>query len=82
MKGTTITALRNGHYVTRNISFYKRIPKNDKMGDIAESLEDGLEEDSFVNQLQTMQENELQVRYPRRNRQRTQRFGQNIYDCY
>ena len=81
VKGTTITALRNGHYVTRNISFYKRIPKNDKMGDIAESLEDGLEEDSFVNQPQTMQENELQVRYPRRNRQRTQRFGQNIYDC-
>ena len=64
VKGTTITALRNGHYDTRNICSYKRIPKNDKMGDIAKSLEDGLEEDSFLNQPQTMQENELQVRYP------------------
>ena len=85
VKGTTITALRNGHYVTRNISFYKRIPRNDSSGDnsgdVGESIEDDLNEDSFVDQPQNVQENELQVRYPRRNRQRTLRFGQNIYDC-
>ena len=81
MKGTTITALRNGHYVTRNISFYKRIPKNDSIGDISETIEDDLNEGSFVHQPQNVQENELQVRYPRRNRQRTQKFDQNNYDC-
>ena len=84
VKGTTITALRNGHYVTRNISFYKRIPRNDSgdnSGDVGESIEDDLNEDSFVDQPQNVQENELQVRCPRRNRQRTLRFGQNIYDC-
>ena len=81
VKGTTITVLRIGHFVTRNISFYKRIPKNDNSGDVGESIEDDLNEDSFVDQPQNVQENELQVRYPRRNRQKTLRFGQNIYDC-
>ena len=81
VKGTTIKALRNGHYVTRNISFYKRIPKNDNIGDIGETIEDNLNDDNFVDQKQNVLENELQVRYPRRNRQRTQRFGQSIYDC-
>ena len=61
MKGTTITALRNGHYVTRNISFYKRILKNNSSGDVCESIEDDLNEDSFVDQPQNVQEDELQV---------------------
>ena len=62
-----MTALRNGHYVIRNISFYKRISKIDNIVCIGESIDDGLNQDSFVNQLQTVQENELQVRYPGRN---------------
>ena len=48
VKGTTIKALRNGHYVTRNISFHKHIQKNDSIGDICESID--LNEDSFVDQ--------------------------------
>ena len=29
VKGTMITACRDGHYVTRNISFYKKLPNRD-----------------------------------------------------
>ena len=47
--------------------FYKRMPKNDNIGDIGETTEDDLNEYSFVDQLQNLQENDLQVRYPRRN---------------
>ena len=81
VKRTTITALRNGHYVTRNISFYKRISKNNNSGDVGESIEDDLNEDSLVDQPQNVQENEPQVRYPRSNRQKDFEVGQNIYDC-
>jgi len=62
VKGTTIIALRNGHYVTSNISFYKRIPRNDNNCDICETIKDDLNDDSFVDQPQNVQENELQVR--------------------
>ena len=63
MKGTTITALRNRNYVTRTISFYKRMPKNDNIGDIGDSIEHDLNEDGFVDRQQNMQENELQLRF-------------------
>ena len=38
VKGATLMALRNAHYVTRNISFHKRIRKNENIGGIGESM--------------------------------------------
>ena len=76
VKGTAITAMRNGHYVTRNISFYKRILKKGNMVDFGEGIENDLNENTIVDPMQNMQENQLPARYPQRNRQRTQRFGQ------
>eukprot|EP00795_Rhopilema_esculentum_P015552 gene15552-6817_t len=81
IKGTMITACRNGHYVTRNISFFKPIQERKDLefyndADDEESLElpatgEGQQEEA---------DTQNNARYPQRIRRRVQRYGQNIYD--
>ena len=41
IKGTMITASRPGHYITRNISFYKKIQPQADKGEWIDSDEEG-----------------------------------------
>lgn len=71
VKGTMVTARRNGKFVTRNVSFFKSI-QNGNTDDSA------YEDDDIENQ--TVVTNSSGRRYPVRNRVAIQRYGQNIYD--
>ena len=82
INGTMVTASRPGHSITRNISFYKTIQPqpgkeewqdSDNMtGDLSGNVADEINQD---------RDNEVQGRrYPQRDRQPTQRYGQNIYE--
>jgi hypothetical protein len=72
VKGTMVTARRNGKFVTRNVSFFKSI-QNGNTDDSA------YEDDDIENQ--TVVTNSSGRRYPVRNRVAIQRYGQNIYDA-
>eukprot|EP00794_Sanderia_malayensis_P005832 gene5832-6530_t len=81
MKGTRVTVERKGHFITRNISHFKKLP--DGVYDFV--LQRNVNDDLFVddNTPETVEEEEerqLQNRYPTRERQRIQRYGQNIFD--
>eukprot|EP00112_Aurelia_sp_Birch-Aquarium-sp1_P006817 Seg1745.5 transcript_id=Seg1745.5/GoldUCD/mRNA.D3Y31 product="hypothetical protein" protein_id=Seg1745.5/GoldUCD/D3Y31 len=70
-KGTMITAERNDHTITRNVSHFKKLPtdlKDDTMSDI----DDDIDFDDF-------QEDAILPRYPIRERRQVQRYGQNIH---
>eukprot|EP00112_Aurelia_sp_Birch-Aquarium-sp1_P007113 Seg1776.5 transcript_id=Seg1776.5/GoldUCD/mRNA.D3Y31 product="hypothetical protein" protein_id=Seg1776.5/GoldUCD/D3Y31 len=76
-RGSRITVLRNGHFITRNISFFKKFAgKVDDEGN-SERETDYLDHD-IDNGLPDERENN--ARYPVRNRQSVQRYGQNIYN--
>jgi glutamate mutase epsilon subunit len=82
INGTMVTASHPGHSITWNISFYKKIQlqpgkeewqDSDNMGgDLSDNVADEINQDG---------DNEVQGRrYPQRDRQPTQRYGQNIYE--
>ena len=73
-KGNRVTAGRNGKYITRNVSFFK---KYEHAANTTSEDEDCYDFDSCSEQ-QCAQENEPQ--YPSRLRNRVERYGQNIYD--
>ena len=75
-RGSRITVLRNGHYVTRNISFFKKLT-----GKVDDEIDSATETDYFDHDIDNgvSNEGENNARYPVRNRQPVQRYGQNIY---
>ena len=80
VKGTMITATRPGHYITRNISFYKKVqPQEEEVTD--EDYEEDYLSDDSMKKINDFNENERlpERRYPQRDRRPAQRYGQNIY---
>ena len=78
--GNRVTAVRNGRYITRNISFFKKLLCPEHGG--PSQLMDVVSEDNYSSDydVDEMVEQMEPVRYPVRRRQRVQRFGNNIYD--
>ena len=70
-KGTMITAERNDHTITRNVSHFKKLP-NDMNDETMSDLEDDIDFDD-------LQEDATPRRYPIRERRQVQRYGQNIH---
>ena len=79
IKGTMITVTRNGRYVTRNVSFMKKVngPSIQKRG---EETDDEHSLTSNSSQSLDNTESTLTRRYPIRDCTRVQHYGQNIYD--
>ncbi len=79
-QGNRVTAVRNGKYITRNISFFKKLSCSKHGG--SPQLMDLVSEDDYSSDsdVDEMVEQNDPVRYPARQRQRVQRFGNNIYD--
>ena len=77
-RGSRVTVLRNGHYVTRNISFFKKFA-----GEFDDEVGSATETDYFDHDIDNgiSDEGENNARYPVRNRQPVQRYGQNIYSA-
>ena len=70
-KGTMLTAKSvHGHYITRNISFFKKVS-------IAYDGNDDDDNDDICNQ--THERTFPERRYPRRERRQIDRYGQNTY---
>lgn len=86
VKGTMITATRPGHYITRNISFFKKMPSRELPHNSNVEQEEAyeeLEDNSLMETLndETNSENELvDGRYPLRDRRPIDRYGHNVYD--
>ena len=88
-KGTMITAVRSGKYVTRNASLFKRVnlgPCQKEDEDSDDSDDDDIPElnddetENYSNRSQINNRNEDSTRrYPVRNRKPLQRYGQNVY---
>ena len=86
-KGTMITALQNGKYVTRNASLFKKVcfrfseeeEESDEDEDEFIDLHDRNENLSPSDENNGRNENTTR-RYPMRNRKQLNRYGQNIYD--
>ena len=70
-KGTMITAERNDHIITRNVSHFKKMP-NDMNNETMSDLEDDIDFDD-------LQKDAIPRRYPIRERRQVQRYGQNIH---
>ena len=89
VKGTMVTATRPGHYVTRNISFFKKIsPQQSHQQDTDQGEEEILDErndsDNDINVERNiadgLNKGELvDRRYPLRDRRPIYRYGKNIY---
>ena len=75
-RGSRITVLKNGHYITRNISFFKKFT-----GKFEDEMDSATETDYLDHDIDNgiADEGENDARYPVRNRQPVQRYGQNIY---
>ena len=83
IKGTMITVTRNGRYVTRNVSFMKKVngPGIQKRGEETdEEVDDEHSLTSNSSRSLDNTESTLTRRYPIRDRTRVQHYGQNIYD--
>ena len=82
MKGTMITATRNGKYITRNISYFKKLdePEKDRKRDESDSQINSEDDDDLLLS-DSERETKTTRRYPQRNRVGVQRYGQNICDC-
>ena len=82
-QGNRITAVRNGKYITRNVSFFKKlsVAKHDEPSHLWNQIdEDDYLSDSDLGDLVGQNDPVRDpVRYPVRRRQRVQRFGNNIY---
>ena len=85
LKGTMVTASRNGKYITRNISHFKKFNQqgNDQeRTDDANQTSSGDDEDDLLFDSRTSSSShDIARRYPQRNRATVQRYGQNVYDC-
>ena len=88
VKGTMVTATRPGHYVTRNIPFFKKIlpqqshqQDTDQEEEILDALNDSDNEINVErNNADALNNGELvDRRYPLRDRRPIYRYGQNIY---
>jgi hypothetical protein len=88
VKGTMITATRPGHYITRNSSFYKKVPQQE-LQQRSETEDDGNHSELDTTPSETNieidnendNENELvERRYPARDRRPINRYGHNIYN--
>ena len=89
VKGTMVTATRPGHYVTRNISFFKKIsPQQSHQPDTDQKEEEILDElndsDNDINvernNADGLNKGELvDRRHSLRDRRPIYRYGQNIY---
>ena len=90
-KGTMITAFRNGKYVTRNSSLFKKV--NLQLFEEEEESDEDDDDSSAENDSNDRNETRAQNsdrndrrnesgtrRYPRRNRKQLNRYGQNIYE--
>ncbi|CAB4038802.1 Transposon Ty3-I Gag-Pol poly [Paramuricea clavata] len=84
VKGTMITATRPGHYITRNISFFKKVLQQE----IQHNSEDASDEEDYskldnnLPDTNIEENNELaERRYPARDRRPINRYGQNIYNA-
>lgn len=68
IRGTMVTASRPGHYITRNVSFYKRIPSQSEKETWRDSDEqEGDVSDNVADEINEEEENEMHVqerRYP------------------
>ena len=87
MKGTMITAMRNGKYVTRNASLFKKVylrsyfdeeDIDDYDNGTDQDPNDG--DDRNENNSQNNENNGNARRYPIRNRKQLHRYGQNVYE--
>ena len=78
VKGTMITACRDGHNVMRITSFYKKLPGQDDV-----QIDNGFENDE-INEEDRGEHRDEQIqdaaRYPQMKRRYVERYGQNIYD--
>ena len=88
-KGTMITAVRKGRYVTQNASMFKRftVPSHEweeEESDDDDTSEDDLGTDHDGNDTPSPRnvgnDGNPARRYPTRNRKRLNRYGQNIYE--
>ncbi|CAB3977860.1 Hypothetical predicted protein [Paramuricea clavata] len=84
VKGTMITATRSGHYITRNISFFKKVLQQE----IQHNSEDASDEEDYskldnnLPDTNIEENNELaERRYPARDTRPINRYGQNIYNA-
>lgn len=80
-KGTMITASRNGKYISRNVSHFKKInsPYRNPQSDISD------DDDTDIlpeNNAETVPRNESPYphQYPRRDRRPTRRYRPNVYE--
>ncbi len=84
-KGARVTVCRNGHYITRNVVYFKKIPENDKYFmdmdyDYDGNLDldyDGNDHDGNIQEEEEPQR--LPQRYPVRERRPIDRYGNNIF---
>ena len=81
-KGTMITALRRGKYVTRNASFFKKLPPQsvDTDPESDEEDDDVTRQDNGPDAPPSAGPVVPQARYPRRDRRPLRRYGQNVYE--
>jgi transposase InsO family protein len=83
IKGTMITVMRNGKFVTRNASLLKKITPSKSYDYDRETDEDVEDEHDCTTPSVSSSDNNLSTpprRYPTRDRTRVQHYGQNIYD--
>ena len=79
-KGARVTVCRNGHFITRNVSFFKKIPDNKDHYIMEDNGNDHeFDFDAEPNQAQA-QEQGHPDRYPVRERHPVQRYGNNIFE--
>ena len=83
-KGTMITANRNGKFITRNVSMFKKVhlePHHFEQTSDDDDDIDGSDNHSVRDNNHVIDDPITLRRYPRRHRNTTQRYGQNVYDC-
>lgn len=89
IKGTMITAVRNGKYVTRNASLFKPVNVQVSQSDEEEETDDDDDQPLIENQsrnsdyphdTEESENSDTRRRYPQRNRRPLERYGQNVYD--
>ena len=82
-KGARVTVCRNGHFITRNVSFFKKIPDDTDQYIMEDSNNDhAFDFDGDPNEpnQDQAQGQEHPNRYPVRERQPVQRYGNNIFE--
>ena len=84
VKGTMITSVRNGKYITRNVSQCKKIPDSESVQ--SDTDDEGENDDDDLDQLEETDNTPAALpvpdppRYPRRQTHPFRRFGQNVYE--